>query len=56
LHLLFWLLKFPQNHTILEEKTNRKSEEGEAGKKTSVASYILCAPYAPSWLKFLQFF
>jgi hypothetical protein len=29
--LLFWLLKFPQNHTIFEEKTNRKGEQGEVG-------------------------
>jgi hypothetical protein len=24
--LLFWLLKFLQNHTIFEEKTNHKGE------------------------------
>jgi hypothetical protein len=31
--LLFLLLKFPQNHTIFEEKTNHKGAEGRKNRR-----------------------
>jgi hypothetical protein len=46
--LLFLLLKFPQNHTIFEEKTNHK---GAKGAQRIKRRFFL--PSAPLWLKIL---
>jgi hypothetical protein len=53
--LLFWLLKFPQNHTIFEEKTNHKGEEGAERKKKY---RFMCSHsiLSLSWSKILQVF
>jgi hypothetical protein len=43
--LLFCPAKFPQNHTIFEEKTKRKGEEGTEERK----KYRFMYPHSKVW-------